>query len=43
MRRDAMYGTNPRDIENANAGEKSLLLRQAMPVSDLFRMARGGG
>ena len=29
-------------IENANAGEKSLLLRQAMPVTDLFRMARGG-
>ena len=29
-------------IENANAGEKSLLLRQAMPVSDLFQRARGG-
>lgn len=29
-------------IENANSGEKSLLLRQAMPVVDLFRVARGG-
>ena len=29
-------------IENANAGEKSLLLRQAIPVPDLFRQARGG-
>lgn len=29
-------------IENANSGEKSLLLRQAIPVTDLFRLARGG-
>jgi len=29
-------------IENANAGEKSLLLRQAIPVPELFRQARGG-
>lgn len=29
-------------IENANSGEKSLLLRQAVPVVDLFRVARGG-
>lgn len=29
-------------IENANAGEKSLLLRQVVPVQDLFRAARGG-
>lgn len=29
-------------IENANAGEKALLLRQAMPVTELFRLARGG-
>jgi hypothetical protein len=29
-------------IENANAGEKSLLLRQVVPVPDLFRQARGG-
>jgi hypothetical protein len=29
-------------MENANAGEKALLLRQAIPVPDLFRTARGG-
>ena len=29
-------------IENANSGEKSLLLRQAVPIADLFRVARGG-
>ena len=29
-------------MENANAGEKALLLRQAMPVTELFRLARGG-
>ncbi len=29
-------------IENANAGEKSLLLRQVVPVPELFRQARGG-
>lgn len=29
-------------IENGNAGEKSLLLRQVVPLPDLFRTARGG-
>jgi hypothetical protein len=29
-------------IENANAGEKSLLLRQVISLPDLFRKARGG-
>ncbi len=29
-------------IENANSGEKALLLRQAIPVPELFRVARGG-
>jgi hypothetical protein len=29
-------------VENANAGEKALLLRQAIPVPELFRIARGG-
>ncbi|MEI6474181.1 MAG: hypothetical protein WCO75_02200 [Planctomycetota bacterium] len=29
-------------VENANAGEKALLLRQAIPVPELFRTARGG-
>ena len=29
-------------IENGNAGEKSLLLRQVIPLPDLFRTARGG-
>jgi hypothetical protein len=29
-------------VENANAGEKALLLRQAIPVTELFRVARGG-
>ena len=29
-------------IENANAGAKSMLLRDAEPVADLFQRARGG-
>ena len=29
-------------IENANAGEKALLLRQVLFLPDLFRKARGG-
>ncbi|MFO0782749.1 MAG: hypothetical protein U0636_03605 [Phycisphaerales bacterium] len=29
-------------VENANAGEKSLLLRYVVNVPDLFRAARGG-
>lgn len=29
-------------IENGNAGDKALLLRQAIPVPELFRAARGG-
>ena len=29
-------------VENANSGEKALLLRQAVPVPELFRVARGG-
>lgn len=29
-------------IENGNAGDKALLLRQAIPVPELFRSARGG-
>jgi hypothetical protein len=29
-------------IENGNSGEKSLLLRHAAPLPDLFRSARGG-
>ena len=29
-------------IENANAGEKALLLRQVIFLPDLFRKARGG-
>lgn len=29
-------------IENGNAGDKALLLRQAIPVPELFRVARGG-
>ena len=29
-------------IENGNAGEKALLLRQVIPLPELFRNARGG-
>jgi hypothetical protein len=29
-------------IENGNAGEKALLLRQVIPLPELFRSARGG-
>ena len=29
-------------VENAHAGAKALLLRQAIPVTELFRVARGG-
>jgi len=29
-------------VENANSGEKALLLRQAIPLPELFRKARGG-
>jgi hypothetical protein len=29
-------------VENANAGEKALLLRQVIFLPDLFRKARGG-
>jgi hypothetical protein len=29
-------------IENGNAGDKSLLLRQVVPLPELFRTARGG-